>query len=451
LAARAMLFRRYVRAGLAGAGGGGAAYDAVFLPEWGGLAALLPKGAPLVTNLATGIRLGEWIAGRQARDFPLALRPGRVLQDVLETRQIRRSRGLVPISRAVLAWNEQHVAPLPPATVVRNCVDLPRVARDAAEAPLPDGWPGDAGAGGADRGGGRSAVRRSAGGEGDAGAAGGDRGGGRAGGGGGAPVVLFVGRLERRKGVLPAVEAFGAVLQRHPEARLVLAGASGDARFEPTRRELLQRLPGRARERVTFLGHVPGDRLAAAMAQATVVLCPSRWEGFGNVALEAMGAGAPLIVTTGSGYDDFCRDGVNALMVAPDDPAALARSVHRVLAEPGLAAHLKAGAAARLDRFDPDVVAINLAAAVRDLLAADAATAEPSSAPRAPVAPPEPADPREPADLREPVAPPESADPRPPGAPPEPADPPNPRRAAVPQAPISTSTRGSSSSSSPAR
>ncbi|MEF2978543.1 glycosyltransferase family 4 protein [Subtercola sp. YIM 133946] len=384
LVARAMLFRRYVAR---------ARYDAVFLPEWGGIGALLPRSAALVTNLATGIRLGDWIAVRRTRDFPLRLRFGRWLQHRLETRQIRSSRGVVPISRAVLAWNERAIQGLPPARVVRNCVDIEAVRRQATHAPLPAEWPVD----------GHRPLRagwpiRVVGPPPEASPVGGEeplpegslrgREAGpaevRAAGGEGA-IILFVGRLERRKGVIAAMQAFAIVAASQPTARLVLAGASGDERFEPTRSQLLAHLTPGQRERVVFLGHVPGDRLAAAMARAALVICPSLWEGFGNVALEAKAAGAPLVVTTGSGFDDFCRDGEDALMVPPGDSAALAGAALRLLEHPELGERLVAAATASLERFTVGSVAADLEHAVLALARSlPRPGARPASAPIAP-------------------------------------------------------------------
>lgn len=318
LVRRALGVRRAWRAGR---------YDRVFLPEWGALGVALPRTAPLLTNLATSTRLQNAVAGFTPRSF--GLRGGAVVavQQALEDRQIRRSAGLVPISRAMRTWTAGAFGALPPARVVRNCIDVDRV-RAAAEVPgLPDGWPPADG-----------------------------------------PVVLFLGRLERRKGVTDALAAFATVLRTHPTARLVLAGSSGDRRFEPDRAELLAALPADAHTRVTWLGHVADDRLYRAVREAAVTLCPSRWEGFGNAALEVKAAGGLLVATTGSGYDDFCTDGEDSVLVPPADPGALAAAVVRVLVDPDDAAAIRRRAAAGADRWTADAVAVDLLAAADALL-----------------------------------------------------------------------------------
>jgi glycosyltransferase involved in cell wall biosynthesis len=297
----------------------------ILVPEWGGLAALLPSGAPLVTNLATSMRLSNEVAGLDVRALPLGRRAIVAVQDRLETRQIRRSGGVVPISRAMAERNTALLGPLPPAVVVRNCIDVAEVRRAARDdGPLPAGWP-----------------------QGDG------------------PVVLFLGRLERRKGVVEAAEALGRVARAHDDARFVFAGAPGDRRFEPTVDALtaLVDAPGRT----TFLGHVPGDELYRAIRRAAVVVCPSRWEGFGQAALEAKTLGRPLVATSGSGYDDFCTDGVDSLLVAPGDPAALADAVCRILVDPALATRLGTAAHDGAGRFTADAVAPALLAALERL------------------------------------------------------------------------------------
>jgi glycogen(starch) synthase len=299
------------------------AYDRVFMPEWCALGAALPRRAPLLTNLATSAKLANRVSGLRLRDLPRARRVAVALQMHRESRQIRRSAGLIPISTAMLI--RAGVGASPRVAVVRNCIDVEHV-RAASMAPsLPQGWP-----------------------EGDD------------------PVVLFLGRSERRKGVADAVAAFGRL--NDPRARLVLAGAGGDARFEPSRVDLLALVPAPVRERITWLGHVPGDDLYVAIRAATVAMCPSRWEGFGNVALEVKAIGTPLIVTSGSGFDDFCVDGEDCLMVPPADPERLAQALRALLDTPVLARELAAHARRGIERFAPDPVASDLIAAADRLL-----------------------------------------------------------------------------------
>lgn len=311
LIVRALILRRHVRAG----------YTHVIAPEWGGIAALLPKTTRLVTNLATGIGLGDWIASRNWLAYPRKRRAARLLQDRLESRQIIRSSGLIAISRSVLDWNRTHLASLPEAIIVPNCVEVDVIR--AAVADVPRGTPDDA------------------------------------------PVILFVGRLERRKGILPTMSAFASILESWPTARLQLAGSTGDSRFEPASNELLDLVPPAHRSQVEFLGHLPSRDVYRRAALATVAVCPSLWEGFGNVALEMKAVGVPLIVTGGSGFDDFCSDGVDCLMAKPGDADSLAEALREILRSPQLAERLAHAGADSVTRYSPDVVAAEFVAAVR--------------------------------------------------------------------------------------
>ena len=71
------------------------------------------------------------------------------------------------------------------------------------------------------------------------------------------------------------------------------------------------------RDRFHLLGHQPPERLFPAIAAADVVALPSLWEAFGLVALEGMALGKPCVLTSGSGFEDFFRDGVHGLMLPP--------------------------------------------------------------------------------------------------------------------------------------
>jgi glycosyltransferase involved in cell wall biosynthesis len=91
----------------------------------------------------------------------------------------------------------------------------------------------------------------------------------------------------------------------------------------------------------------------AAWAAATVGVVPSVWpEPFGQVAVECLAAGTPVVVTATGGLADIVRDGVEGLLVPPADPEALARALDRVLHEPGLRKRLAAAAPARARQYE---------------------------------------------------------------------------------------------------
>lgn len=158
------------------------------------------------------------------------------------------------------------------------------------------------------------------------------------------PVIGYVGRLSPEKGVPTLLEA----------ARRLRPGAGGGARVfvlgdDPrpggaygAELRRLAGAPGLA-GRVHFFGWVEDAEAAAADFDVQVVC--SRAEPFGLATLEGMARGRPVVATAAGGSPEIIRDGVDGLLVPPDDPEALARSLDRLLADPALRRRL--GEAAR--------------------------------------------------------------------------------------------------------
>jgi glycosyltransferase involved in cell wall biosynthesis len=149
------------------------------------------------------------------------------------------------------------------------------------------------------------------------------------------PYVAFVGTLEPRKDVPALVAAFATLHRRHDALRLVLAG--GDGWGAGAVRDAIG--AHRVGARVLRPGYLPHDVVPALYRHAAVVAYPSREEGFGLPALEALACGAPLVTTTGSALEEVVGDA--ALTVTPNDVGALAQALSTAL-EPGTADRLRA-------------------------------------------------------------------------------------------------------------
>jgi glycosyltransferase involved in cell wall biosynthesis len=160
----------------------------------------------------------------------------------------------------------------------------------------------------------------------------------------GARVLLAICRLVPQKGVDVAVRALAEVRREHPDAVLVVLG-------EGEERDALTRLAedlGVAD--ALFLPGRAGD-VADWLARAEILVHPVRWEGFGLAVLEAMLAERPVVASAVSSVPEIVMDGETGILVPPDDPAALAVALSRVLGDPTLAARL---AAAGLERSRAD-------------------------------------------------------------------------------------------------
>jgi glycosyltransferase involved in cell wall biosynthesis len=164
--------------------------------------------------------------------------------------------------------------------------------------------------------------------------------------------VLFVGRLESRKGVRCLIDAMPALRERVPGARLVVAGEG------PERKSLERRAAKVCPGVVRFIGMVPNDALPAVYAAADVVCSPAtHGESFGIVLLEAMAAGRPIVASRLEGFETVVTDDETAELVPPGDAAALAEGLAGVLTDTKRRASLVATASRHVQPYDWSQVA----------------------------------------------------------------------------------------------
>ena len=189
--------------------------------------------------------------------------------------------------------------------------------------------------------------------------------------------VGFLGRLETRKGIFDLAEAMARLLPRHPGLRLRLIGPSwptarGDAR------QWLQRRLQPWHDRVSLVGPVAADAVAAELARCDAVVLPSHWENFPNACWEAMAAARMVVGSTAGGMAEVIRDGEDGLLVAPRRPSAIVAAIERLLAAPEPAAAMALAARRRiLDRLGDDTVLPLQLQAYRRAMARHQGTGEP--------------------------------------------------------------------------
>jgi glycosyltransferase involved in cell wall biosynthesis len=256
--------------------------DVVDLPNWGGLGAFLRTSAPLVVRLVTSA--SDPSLAQSDRLLPLRM--------WLEKRTVRRASKLVSDSAAMAEVGQRIYSRQADATIhlaYRGPISLPD---------------------------GRTA-----------------------------PEILFVGRLERRKGVDVLLAAWPRVLAALPAARLHVVGPDRDG----VATQLAQSCG------VTWHGQVDDAALAALRRACLIQAIPSRFESFGLVALEAWAAGMAVVASAVGGLPGIIGDA--GLLVPPESPAALAQALITAL-DPVTAARLTVAGQVRLtEHFSPALLA----------------------------------------------------------------------------------------------
>jgi glycosyltransferase involved in cell wall biosynthesis len=159
--------------------------------------------------------------------------------------------------------------------------------------------------------------------------------------------LLFVGRLDEQKGLDTALRALPGLRGRASELPLRIVGA-GPA--EAKLRRLAEELG--VAGRLLWEARLPQAELAARYRRAAALLVPGRDEGLGLVAVEGQLAGAPVVAAASGGLLDVVRDGESGRTFGAGSPAALARVVEEVVADPAAAARLaEAARRAAIARF----------------------------------------------------------------------------------------------------
>jgi glycogen(starch) synthase len=152
--------------------------------------------------------------------------------------------------------------------------------------------------------------------------------------------VLCVGRLSAEKGVDVAIAGFASIVERFPQARLIIAGDG------PLKADLEQQaLELKIRDFVDFVGWVIPEMIPSLINTATLVVMPSRSEGLPLVALEAALMARPIVATRVGGLPEVVLHQENGLLVEPEDHNALAEAMAMLLDQPETARSM--GEAAR--------------------------------------------------------------------------------------------------------
>lgn len=156
--------------------------------------------------------------------------------------------------------------------------------------------------------------------------------------------ILFVGRLEERKGIVYLLRAYEQVKREYPRSRLIVVGPGGSA----FKREVAKK----GIKDVVFVGYVPQTDLPRYYHTADIFCAPSVGkESFGIILLEAMAAGKPIIASDITGYSQLVTAGEEALLVPPKDAGALAQALGFLLGDAALRQRMGAAGKRKVERY----------------------------------------------------------------------------------------------------
>jgi glycosyltransferase involved in cell wall biosynthesis len=154
------------------------------------------------------------------------------------------------------------------------------------------------------------------------------------------PTAVFVGMLEPYKNVDGLADAWRLVVRELPEARLVIVGKG-------SMRATIERLVVDLPENVDWHPELPPREVARKLDEGTLLALPSRSEGLGRVVIEAFARGRGVVASGVGGIPDLVRDGIEGLLVDPQDTEGIAEALLRVLTDRELAGRFGAAAAER--------------------------------------------------------------------------------------------------------
>jgi D-inositol-3-phosphate glycosyltransferase len=181
------------------------------------------------------------------------------------------------------------------------------------------------------------------------------------------PVMCWVGRLEKLKGIDILISA----LAQLDERGFTLLIIGGDERAGAIRAELEAQVREEGLEgHVRFLGAVPHDDLPAYYSAADVCVVPSYYESFGLVAVEAMACGTPVVASRVGGLISTVTDGVNGYLIPWRCPEPFAEKLEVLLHNPELRANFGRAARQSVERFRWGTVALQVAGVYDRALAA---------------------------------------------------------------------------------
>lgn len=165
--------------------------------------------------------------------------------------------------------------------------------------------------------------------------------------------ILFVGRLEKRKGFKYLLGAYGHVKKEFPQCRLIVVSPPGRLS------QKYEKIAGRRNLKdVVFAGYVSDEDLPLYYNTADIFCAPATgWESFGMVLLEAMATSKPIVASDIPGYAGLISQGVEGLLVKPSDEKALAGAILTLLKDKPMRGKMGESGKKKAKDYSWDVVA----------------------------------------------------------------------------------------------
>jgi glycosyltransferase involved in cell wall biosynthesis len=175
--------------------------------------------------------------------------------------------------------------------------------------------------------------------------------------------IVCVSHLKKVKGIEYLIGAMPKVLEKFPEAKLVLIGEG------PERENLKTQISNlKIENSVEFKGALPHEKIPEELAKSEVFVLPSISEGMGIVIVEAQAVGIPVIGTNVGGIPDIIKNGENGILVEPKNPKELADAIIKIFSEPEFAQKLVKNAKVNLEKYDWQNIAQKVNSIYQELL-----------------------------------------------------------------------------------
>ena len=166
------------------------------------------------------------------------------------------------------------------------------------------------------------------------------------------PKIIYIGRLEIRKGVIELARAIPEILRSYPNAQFFFIGQSADSPKAGMDMEVyLKKQLGSCSSAVNFLGKITHNQVRAFLEMGDIFVYPSHYESFGIACCEAMAAGKAVVGSNRGGMAEIIEDGISGILVSPNQHKPLAKAIMLLISDNPTRINMGENARARIMCF----------------------------------------------------------------------------------------------------